>query len=375
MPMKTLTKLAAGSALTIIASLPLHAQSTQPSQVAQQGTQGPEKKKKDKSEKKKTEEAAAFFSATTPIAVTLTTNLHKIRGDKGDKGPWRDASLSYVGEDGKPVVVPIQIKTRGIWRKHNCDFPPVRFNISREKSKGTIFYGLDKPKLVSYCRNDDTYEQYVLQEYQLYRIYHMLTPNSYNARLIQMTYAEDNSGKVDTKRAAIILEEPEVLAERMGTSFMKEKGAGPDFMEPHHGALVGIFEYFIGNTDWSIFALHNIVLLAQPDGNVVPVPYDFDFSGAVNARYATVDPKLNIDRVRDRLFRGYCGPTEEYSKVFDLFREKKDAIYGLYQDDIGKMMKKDVVDQTLKYYDDFYKTINDSRTANREIVKQCVSGH
>ena len=374
MPMKTLTKLAASSALTLIASLPLCAQSTQPSQVAQQGPQGPEKKKKDKSEKKKTEEAAAFFNSTTPIALTLTTNLHKIRGDKGDKGPWRDASLSYAGEDGKPVVVPVQIKTRGIWRKHNCEFPPVRFNISREKSKGTIFYGLDKPKLVSYCRNDDTYEQYVLQEYQLYRIYHMLTPASYNARLIQMTYADENGGKVDAKRAAIILEEPEVLAQRMGTKFIKEKGAGPDFMEPHHGALVGVFEYFIGNTDFSIFALHNIVLLAQPDGNVIPVPYDFDFSGVVNARYATVDPKLSINRVRDRLFRGYCTPTEEYSKVFDLFREKKDAIYGLYQDDIGKMMKKDQVDQTLKYYDDFYKTINDPRAANREIVKECISG-
>ncbi len=382
--MKTLTKsggrsfltlIAASSALTMIASLPLCAQSTQSPQVAQQGTQAPEKPKKDKSEKKKTEEAAAFFTGTTPIAVTLTTNLHKIRSDKGDKGPWRDATLTYTGEDGKPVVVPVQIKTRGIWRKHNCEFPPVRLNISREKSKGTIFYGLDKPKLVSYCRNDDTYEQYVLEEYQLYRIYRILTPASYNARLIQMTYADENGGKVDSKRAAFLLEEPEVLADRMGTKFMKEKGATPDYMEPKSNALVGVFEYFIGNTDFSISALHNIALLAQPDGNVVPVPYDFDFSGVVNARYATPDPKLSIDRVRDRLFRGYCGATEEYSKVFDLLREKKDAIYALYQDDIGKMMRKDVVDQTIKYYDDFYKTINDPRAANREIVKACISGH
>ena len=367
--------IAAGSALSMIASLPLCAQTTQP-QVAQGAkAQGADKPKKDKGEKKSVEAAASFFTATTPVAVTLTTNLHKIRGDKGDKGPWRDASLSYTGEDGKQVVVPIQIKTRGIWRKHNCEFPPIRFNISREKSKGTIFYGLDKPKLVSYCRNDDTYEQYVLQEYQLYRIYKMLTPASYNARLIQMTYADENGGKVEAKRAAILLEEPEVLAQRMGTSFMKEKGAGPDFMEPHHGALVGVFEYFIGNTDFSIFALHNIALLSQPDGNVIPVPYDFDFSGVVNARYATPDPKLAINSVRDRLFRGYCVTSnDEFSKVFDLFREKKDAIYGLYQDDIGKMMKKDVVDQTLKYYDNFYKTINDPKAANREIIKECISG-
>ena len=340
------------------------------------GAQDKQKKEKqDKGDKpKKPKDPGTFFNSEVPVAVTLTTNIHRIRGDKGDKAPWRAATLSYIADDGKPIVIPIQIKTRGIWRKKNCEFPPIRLNFNRERSTGTVFFGLDKPKLVSYCRNDDTYEQYVLQELQAYRIYSMLTPNSYKGRLLEMTYADSASGKVEAKRAAILLEEPELLPERVGTSFIKEKGAGPDYMEPHHGALVGVFEYFIGNTDFSIFALHNIVLLAQPDGNVIPVPFDFDFSGVVNARYATADPKLNIDRVRQRLFRGYCVAPEEYTKVFDLFREKKDAIYALYQDQIGKLMRKDVVDQTLKYYDDFYKTINDPRTAKREIVESCITG-
>jgi hypothetical protein len=331
--------------------------------------------KKDKKDKpKEPRDPGTFFNTDMLFQMTLTTNMRKIRGDKGDQGPWRSATMSYVGEDGKPVVVPIQIKTRGIWRKKNCEFPPVRLNFSREKSKGTVFFGLDKPKLVSYCRDDDTYEQYVLQEYQLYRIYRMLTPNSYRARLVEMTYADSASGKVEAKRAAILLEEPGLLAERVGTSFFKEKGAGPEYMEPHHGALVGVFEYFIGNTDFSIFALHNIALLAQPDGNVIPVPFDFDFSGAVNARYATTDPSLSINRVRQRLFRGYCAPKEEYTKVFDLFREKKDSIYALYQSPVGKMMRKDYVEETLKYYNDFYKTINDPRDAKSEIVESCITG-
>jgi len=345
-------------------------------QVAQ-GPQAGAKQKKDKADK----EAKAKLKATTafyekndepPLAVTLTTNIKKIRGDKGETGPWRDATLSYV-KDGKPVVIPIKIKTRGIWRKKNCEFPPVRFNIARETSVGTVFYGLDRPKLVSYCRDDDMYEQYVLQEFQLYRIYNKLTPMSHRARLIKMTYA-DEGGKVQTTRAAIMLEEPSVLAERLGLNLVKEKGAGPDFMEPHHGALVGVFQYFIGNTDFSIFALHNIELLSQPDGNVLPVAFDFDFSGVVNARYATPDPKVNITRVRDRIFRGYCVPAEEYTKVFEQFRQGKEPIYALYQDEIGKLMRKDYVESTIKYYDDFYKTINNPRDANREIVKSCITG-
>ncbi|HUQ20200.1 MAG TPA: hypothetical protein VM099_11360 [Gemmatimonadaceae bacterium] len=317
-----------------------------------------------------------FFDRTNeapPIGITLTTNLKRIRGDKGDESPWRTGTLKYAGADGKEIVVPIQLKTRGIWRRHNCDFPPVRFNFNREAVRNTVFTGMNRPKLVSYCRNDDAYEQYVLQEYQLYRIYNLFTPNSHRARLVTMTYA-DESGKVQATRPAIILEEPEELADRVNTKMMKEKGAGPEFVEPFHNALVGIFEYMIGNTDWSIFALHNIELLSQPDGNVIPIPMDFDFSGVVNARYATPDPKLSISSVRQRLFRGYCGPQEQWAKVIDLFKQKKDSIYALYSDPIGKLLRKDQVDQTLKYYDDFYKTINDPKAVKREIIQPCVTG-
>jgi hypothetical protein len=332
------------------------------------------KEPKDPNAPKKPKEAIAFYNSQTPITVTLTTNIGRIKKDKGDNGPWRPATLSYTGADGKAVVIPIKIHTRGIWRQHNCEFPPIRLNFSKEGTKGTVFAGLKKPKLVSYCRDDDTYEQYIIQEYQAYRIYGLLTDASHKARLLHVAYTDSASGKVQATRAAILLEEPEELASRYGTTLMKEKGAGPEFMEPFHNALLGVFEYMIGNTDWSIFALHNIELLSQPDGNVIPVPMDFDFSGIVNARYATADPKLNISGVRERLYRGYCGPTEEYTKAIDLFKQKKDSIYGLYADSIGKMMRKDFVENTLKYYDDFYKTINDSRAVKREIVEPCVTG-
>jgi hypothetical protein len=373
-----MTRHSRGRGLIRIAAVAATVLAFVPAAVASaQGPQAKQKKAKDpasKAEKDKLKAAVKFYDKNddTPLAVTLTTNIKKIRGDKGETGPWRDATLSFVN-DGKPVSLPIRIKTRGIWRKKNCEFPPVRLNIARTSSQGTMFYGLDRPKLVSYCRDDDTYEQWLLQEFQLYRIYNLLTPMSHRARLVKMTYA-DEGGKVQATRYAIILEEPEVMAQRLGLSQVKEKGAGPDFMEPHHGALVGVFEYFIGNTDFSIFALHNIELLSQEDGNVVPVPMDFDFSGVVNARYATPDPKINIARVRERLFRGYCVPTEEYTKVFEQFRQGQRQIYALYEDDIGKLMRKDYVESTLKYYDEFYKTINNPRDANREIVKACITG-
>ena len=100
--------------------------------------------------------------------------------------------------------------------------------------------------------------------------------------------------------------------------------------------------------------------------------YDFDFSGAVNARYATVDPRLRIGTVRDRLYRGYCVPEDVYPRVFALFNAKKDAIYALYHDPIGKLLPPGTVDETLKYFDDFYKTINDPKRAKGDILDACL---
>jgi hypothetical protein len=319
---------------------------------------------------------AKFFQSDSVITVTLTTNVGKLRGDKNaETAPWRPATFTYVGPDTAHGVIPVRVKTRGIWRLKNCQFPPVRLNFAGDAVKHTVFHGLDKPKLVNHCRDDDAYEQYVLQEFQLYRVYNLLTPLSHAVRLLRMTYADSANGKVLATRYAFIEEEPGVLAERNASKQVKLKGARPDDLEPYQSALVGVFQFLIGNTDFAFGALHNVELLQRNDtGEYLAVVYDFDFSGAVNARYATPDPRLHISSVRDRIYRGFCVPEEQYPKVFALFNAKKDSIYALYHDPIGKLLRPNVVDETLRYFDEFYKTINNPRSVKNEIIDACV-GH
>ena len=317
--------------------------------------------------------APAFFESHDPIEVTLTANIGKLRGDKTPEPPWRAATLSYKGPDGNAVTVPLRARTRGIWRLKTCDFPPLRLNFSGATSKGSIFDKLDKPKLVSHCEDVDGYEQYILQEFQLYRIYHVLTPVSHNARLLKLTYADSGSGKVRAKRYGFVVEQPSALAARLGGKIMEQKGAGAGDLDPYQNALMSVFQYMIGNTDFSVAGLHNIELFFTADGNVMPIAYDFDFAGAVNARYAVPDAKLNLPNVRRRLFRGYCTDAGSYAKVFTLFKEKKPAIYALYNDEIGKLMDQRTVKETLRYYDEFYKTINDPRSAKRSIIEPCIA--
>jgi len=320
---------------------------------------------------KKPRTGGVFFETHEPLALTFTTNLRRIRGDKADKAPWRSATLSYAGPDGTPVVVPALARTRGIWRLKTCEIPPIRLNLTSEATKGTLLDGLDKPKLVSFCRNDDSYEQYVLQELQLYRIYALLTPMSHRARAVRVTYADSASGKPFATRHAFVMDEPDVMAARNNAQVLNLTGARAHDLESYHSALVGVFQYFIGNTDYSINGLHNAELLQSAEGVIYPVAYDFDFSGAVNARYATVDPSLSVRQVRDRLMRGYCAEPDDFAKVFALFNSKKEAIWALYSDPVGKLLNRRVVDDTLRFFEGFYETINDPRRAKKEILDAC----
>ncbi len=340
------------------------------------GAQGAEKKvavAASQEPQKKLAVPPIFFEGQEPINVTLTANIGKLRGDKKEDPPWRPATLSYKGPDGLPLTVPIQARTRGIWRLKMCDFPPLRLNFSGEKSKGSIFDKLDKPKLVSYCQDTDGYEQYILQEFQLYRIYQLLTPVSHKARLLKFAYADSASGKVRATRYGFVLEEPKAIAARLGGKFVEQKGAQPGDLDPDQDALVGVFQYMIGNTDFSVAGLHNMELLFKDDGTVLPVAYDFDFAGAVNARYATPDERLNLPNVRRRLFRGYCTSADSYARAFALFKEKKREIYALYDDEIGKLLDRGTVKETLRYFDEFYETINDPRSAKRSIIEPCIA--
>ncbi len=328
------------------------------------------KEKKTEKEPKAEKEVPPFFQSEAPLAMTLTTNIKQIRHDKGDDAPWRWASLTYDSA-GKPAQMPIKIHTRGIWRLRNCNFPPVRLNFNNKDAKGTLFHDLEHPKLVSYCRDTDPYEQYILQEYQLYRIYQLLTPVSHRVRLVKLAYVDSASGKKEAERYAIIQEDPNQLASRNLSKIVKMKGAGPSDFEPNDLALAYLFEYFIGNLDFSFNGLHNTELLATMDGRILPVAYDFDFSGAVNTSYAVPPPDYGVPNVRTRKFMGYCELMDAYPGALAVLQAKKEAIYGLYHDEIGKLMNPGTVRETLEYFDAFYKDVRTPNDAKR-IFERCV---
>jgi hypothetical protein len=178
---------------------------------------------------------------------------------------------------------------------------------------------------------------------------------------------------VRARRYGFVIEEPKAIAARLGGKVLEQTGAGAGDLDADQDALLGVFQYMIGNTDFSIAGLHNVELLLKEDGTVMPIAYDFDFAGAVNARYATPPEMLRITSVRQRLFRGYCTDPASYARAFAVFVEKKPQIYALYNDEIGKLIDPGTVKETLRYFDEFYETINDPRSARRSIIEPCIA--
>jgi len=315
-------------------------------------------------------EIPKLFASDTVVRITLATNLRAIARARTGPTRYRPARLSYADTGGATVTVPLRVRGRGHWRRTNCEMAPLLLNFWTDSSKKTLFARVGRGRLVVHCRNTDTHDQYLLQEYQLYRVYNLLTPLSHRARLAHVTYMDSASGTQIAARHGFILEDDDAMAKRNGARQDSSKGAKAGDLDAYTDALVGVFQYMIGGTDWSVAGLHNVQLVKRPDGTMHAVAYDFDWSGAVNASYAKPDYRLPISTVRQRLFRGYCAPPEEYARVFALFNDKKPAIYALYADHIGQLMKPDVVRRTLEYFDEFYATISDPKRA-AELVRGC----
>jgi hypothetical protein len=104
-------------------------------------------------------------------------------------------------------------------------------------------------------------------------------------------------------------------------------------------------------------------------GPVFSIPYDFDMSGIINTRYSTVNENLPIPGVTARLYRGRCVPEEQLQRTLQAFRDRREAIYGLYRDQEG--LDERVLDRSLDYLDDFYEIVNDDGKVQGDIVRDC----
>ena len=68
------------------------------------------------------------------------------------------------------------------------------------------------------------------------------------------------------------------MAARNGRPILDLKGAVAEDLDPFHDALVDCSTFLSeNNPDFRVYALHNVELVNQPSGMVLPVAFDFNF--------------------------------------------------------------------------------------------------
>ena len=320
--------------------------------------------------------AAGVFESDQVLEIRIATDLKALMDNRDSlKATSHPGTLTYLDAAGQAVALDVEFKLRGHWRrqKKNCDFAPIKIDFPKPKEQpaGSIFAGQGDLKLITHCRTKDaSFEQYVLREYLVYRLYNLLTPASFRARLIRATYL-DTSGRQDSiTRYAFVIEGDKRMAERANATLLETKGARFDDLDPAAAATMSAFEYLIGGTDWSLVALHNVVLIQQKEsGAVIPVPYDFDWSGIVWTKYSFPDYRLPIKTVRDRIYRGICRKPEEWEPVLAAFREKKMSLLSVY-DSFPELDAK-YAKETKDYLNGFYQVIDRPGSLKVEMINPC----
>lgn len=301
-------------------------------------------------------DSLAFFTDENPLNLTLSTDINQLLKEKM-KGLPLKATFSCKLADSTTVSEEIYINARGNARRKECYFPPLKFNFRNTSSPK--LRPLHALKLVCGCRPTPFFEQFLLKEYLIYKIYNMLTEKSFRVRLVKVNYEDSKGKRKPYLQYAFFIEKIDAMAKRNHCKEWKNGKINAESTDRDQMTMVAVFQYMIGNTDWSVPYFHNVkVIYSKKDSLAKPyaVPYDFDYSGLVNADYAIPSPDLGIETVAQRLYRGYPRSTDELQKVLQVYSQQKEKIYSLVKnfEPLEAKNRKEMI----YYLDEFYKTIN-----------------
>jgi hypothetical protein len=290
-----------------------------------------------------------LFEDDKLIEITLRFDLSTYFRTK-PKNEYLKANLTIHLSKTDSINKDIGLKTRGIFRNQYCVFAPIELNIKKAGFGYTDLDKISKLKLVPQCSFSKINEDYVLREYIAYKLFNVLTDTSFRVRLISINYIDTQKKRKPIKQYGFFIEPIEMLAARTNCTQVKSAALNQKSIVPKTMDRLAIFNYMIGNYDWSVPGQHNVTVIKtlgfEPAGLGIAIPHDFDWTGLVNPIYAVPTEEIGIENVRERRFDGVCRSKEVYQKDLEIFVEKKAQFYKVINDFpyIDQKVKKDMTD-------------------------------
>jgi len=313
-----------------------------------------------------------LFTDTSLLKVEVLLPLDSITSDDC-KNPQYFNGRIFLKDEGQSHEIKVKARKRAKFRcdPANCSLPPFMLKIDPGDAHGTVFQGCKKLKITHTCRPEKKgYQNLVYKEYLVYRIFNKITDSSFRVRLAHLTYRKMPSGEVIYKVYGFFIEDDDDLARRMGAKVLNATNLSDEWFDPAMLFLTALFEYMIGNTDYNIETAHNIEVLALGGkGHLFPVPYDFDWSGLVNAPYAHPALHTGLTQVTQRWYQGPCPSDTVLSFGRQRLLDRKEVIKAEIVS--FNLLTSKEKKQMLNYIEKFYNELNQPVRFGKMVHKTC----
>ena len=281
-------------------------------------------------EEKPTKEKSVskLFESQELLNIKLNYSNKEVKKNTNDS-TYINSNLAYKDTDGTWKNIEVGLRARGNFRRKNCYFSPIKLKIKKSNAKGTLFKGNKKLKLVLPCLKGKSGNDNLIKEGIAYKLYETISPFHFKTRTVAIDFTEERGNKkIEHKLLGILIEDDKKVANRHNGKRMKRP------MHPlNQDAICSVqnafFQFMIANTDYSTAYQHNEKLFFI-NKRIIPVPYDFDMSGLVDASYAVVsqvqNETLSITHVTERMYRGFKREKSVLQQVRTEFLGNKDKM-------------------------------------------------
>jgi len=317
------------------------------------------------------QEDITLFDSDELIEISLKFDITRYKR-KRDESEYLDATLIYHKGPNDSIVKSLKVRPRGISRLSICDFPPLMLNFRKTDSIDSEFNRIDKIKMVTHCSAGG--EEYLLKEFLIYKIFNSLTEYSFRVRLIRVNYINTAKETKPVREFAFLIEPVVTLGNRTNTEEVESANVTQKHIKSDIMDRMAIFNYMIGNTDWSVPIRHNTLVMAGSQylglESGIIIPYDFDYSGLVNTSYAVPFDGLGLESVRERRYLGVCRTAEQYKNALKEFLDKKEDIYKIINEFtyLDAKTKKEMIG----YLEGFFKGFDKRDTNVNLLLKDCI---
>ena len=223
------------------------------------------------------------------------------------------------------------------------------------------------------CLKSSRSNDHVIKEFLAYKIYELVSPYHFETKMVSIKLNEDKDNKLRSHDLiGFFIQDDKKLAALNDGSIIK-RNVHPNAQDPMSATRNDFFQFMIGNTDYSLAYQHNEKLFII-NKKLIPVPYDFDMSGLVNASYAVVSKVQNktlpISKVSIRLYRGFDREEKVMQAVRQEYLNNEAEIYNIVDQYEPYFQDPKEFKEARNYLNGFFKILKDDKKFYNSILKK-----